>query len=80
MHGVSAPLLVLMKGKQTVLREYSIGTHFGPEGKRGERLFAPHHLIRYIVVLLFRHIVFNVNPNLDLLGSYICVMVHAITG
>ena len=48
--------------------------------KREERLFAPHHLIRYIVVLLFRHIVFNVNPNLDLLGSYICVMVHAITG
>ena len=63
MHGVSAPLLVLMKGKQTVLRVCSIGTHFGPEGKRGERLFAPHHLIRYIVVLLFRHIVFNVNPS-----------------
>ena len=34
-----------------------------PWREEGERLFAPHHLIRYIVVLLFRHIVFNVNPN-----------------
>ena len=62
-------VLHLMKGKQTVC---SIGTHFGPEGKRGERLFAPHHLIRYIVVLLFRHIVFNVNPNTHTQSSNAC--------